>query len=104
MEKDPTRYKKYFNIWIYGIALSFTTACVTAFLLRNLNHELLVPLIVGLLLIPLVVASMYGFINGYSMSHRYGYIYKGASSVFTNILSMAIFFFSLYIAITKEIT
>ena len=92
MEKDEALYWKSMKLWIYSTILFFISASTTGFLFREVNPEIIIPVCISILFLPLIITSLYGFKNGYSMSHSIGYIYRGTKSIALNLFMVALYF------------
>lgn len=92
MEEDRSRYWKQFKVWIFGIIISFPTAGVLGYLFRDRDENLMLPILAGILFLPLIFMGLYGLRHGYCMSYRYGYIYTRSTSVTWNIILIILYF------------
>jgi succinate dehydrogenase/fumarate reductase cytochrome b subunit len=91
MEKDQFLYWKHFKIWIFGTLFSFPISGIFGYLFRVKDRNLMIPILVGILFLPIVFHGAYGLRHGYCMSYRYGYIHRGAVATFGNIFDLILY-------------
>jgi len=86
MEKNRELYHRSFRIWVVSILVCVMTGSITGYVLSDLNPDLLVPLVAGIVFLPIFVVGAYGLKRGYSIGHWWNCIYKGRMAQLTNIL------------------
>jgi ABC-type spermidine/putrescine transport system permease subunit II len=86
MEKNRELYHHSFRIWIISISLCVITGCITGYGLNDLNPDILVPLVAGIVFLPILVVGSYGLKSGYSIGHWWNHIYKRRKAQLTNAL------------------
>ncbi len=91
MEKDKALYWKHYRIWIFGLLVSFPLEGLSGYLLNDRNPEWVVPVTVAILFFPLVLSGVHGLRHGYSMSGRYGWIWRGRPAVYSNIATLILY-------------
>ena len=92
MEEARSRYLKQFKVWTFGIIISFLTAGLFGYLFRDKDKDLMIPIVTGILFLPLIFTGLYGLRHGYCLSCRYGYVYTRSMSVTWNIILIILYF------------
>jgi len=91
MVQDKLLYWAYFKVWIYGIIVSFPLCGLFGYLFRNSDPNWVLPIALSILFSPLVLCGIYGIKRGYSMSYKYGHIYRGNQAIFWNLFSLVLY-------------
>ena len=102
MERNRELYQRFGRIWILSIFICFVIASITGSILSDLEPNLLVPLIAGILLLPLIVIGIYGLKRGYSAGHWWNHIYQGGVALFVNALWIALYILIMIIVVSKS--
>ena len=85
-------YYKYFKLWIYSVIISFTLCMILLLLNRMQSIDISPSLIVGVLLLPLVIVSIYGILKNYTITYTAGYIREGITSKYINFILLVLYF------------
>ena len=94
VQYDKKRFWKFLFIWIIGVCVSFPSSFLVNRLFKGIiaNEGLVLTLWIGVLFLPFVVTGIYGLVNGYSLSERINYIWRGRRAIALNIFIIVLYF------------
>ena len=102
MERNRELYQRLGKIWIFSIFVCVVIASITGYTLSDMRPNLLVPLIVGIVFLPLIVIGTYGLRRGYSAGHWWNHIYKGGVARLVNSLWIVMYILIMIILVSKN--
>ena len=102
MENNREFYHRFFWIWIVSIFVCVVIGSIAGYALNDMNSNLLVPLIAGIVFLPIFVVGVYGLKSGYSIGHRWNHIYKGRIAHLTNALFIVIYILIMLFVFIRE--
>ena len=102
MERNRELYQRLGRIWIVSIFVCVVIASITGYTLSDVRPNLLVPLVAGIVFLPLMVIGTYGLKRGYSAGHWWNHIYKGGVARLINYLFILTYILIMIFVVSKE--
>jgi hypothetical protein len=78
------------------------TGCITGYVLDELNPDILIPVVAGIVFLPILIVGAYGLRRGYSPGHWWNHIYRGRMAQLTNLLAIVSYIIIMLLVLARE--